>query len=96
MPAYETVFAVPAVLSEEEQSQSIREVEELIREAGGNIVSSEQMGERKMAYIVKGHERAYYYLIKFDSPPEKIDGFKRHYRINSNRYIRNIIVKEEA
>lgn len=93
MPIYETIFAVPSTSSEEEQTQSIKDVEEFITSAGGSINSSEDMGERRMAYKVKGHERAYYHLIKFDSPPGVIEGIKRHYSINAGRYIRNMIVK---
>ena len=95
MPTYETIFALPSITSQEEQAQSIKEVEELINSSGGNIKSSENMGEKKMAYRVRGHDRAYYHLIKFDSPSSAIEGIKRYYRINPNRYIRNIIVKED-
>lgn len=95
MPAYETIFAMPSILSEEEKAQGIKEIEKRIQESSGNIKSSEGMGDRKMAYKVKGHERAYYHLIKFDSPPDAIEGIKVYYRINSGKYIRNMVVKEE-
>ncbi len=95
MPIYETVFAVPSILSGDEQSNSVNDIEELIKKAGGKINSSESMGEKKMAYIVKGHERAYYHLINFESTPDSIENFKKYYRINSNKYIRNMIVKED-
>ena len=93
MPTYETIFAIPTVISEEEQTKSIKEVEDMIINAGGTLNISESMGEKRMAYNVKGFERAYYHLIQFDCPPESIEGFKRYYNINVNTYIRNMIVK---
>ena len=95
MPTYETVFAVPAIFSEDEKNQSIKEIEELIKGSSGNINSSEEMGEKRMAYKVKGHERAYYHLIKFDSPPVAIEEIKKFYRINTSKFIRNMIIKED-
>jgi small subunit ribosomal protein S6 len=95
MPTYETVFAVPSILSEEEKGQSVKNIEEFITNFSGNINSSEGMGERKMAYKVKGHQRAYYHLIKFNLPAEAVDEMKKNYRINANTYIRNMIVKDE-
>ena len=95
MPAYETIFAMPSNLSEEERNQGVKEVEKRIEEASGTVKSSEGMGEKRMAYKVKGHELAYYHLIKFDCPPKGIEVIKVHYRNNSNRYIRNMLVKEE-
>ena len=95
MPTYETIFALPSVISEEEQSQSVKEIEELIGGFGGNITLSEDMGEKRMAYKVRGYERAFYHIIKFDSPPESIEGFKRFYKINGGKYIRNMIVRTE-
>ena len=69
--------------------------EEFITNFSGNISSSEGMGERRMAYKVKGYERAYYHVIKFSLPPESVDEMKRNYRINANTYIRTMIVKGE-
>ncbi|MBN2407320.1 MAG: 30S ribosomal protein S6 [Elusimicrobia bacterium] len=94
MPTYETVFAVPVSLEGDEKQQSIKSVEDIISGAGGSVKSSQDMGEMKMAYKVKGHDRAYYHLIKFECPPAGIQELKKHYNINSN-YIRNIVVRDE-
>lgn len=94
MHIYETVFAIPSTLPAEEKDQSIKEVEGFIVEIGGSVKSSEEIGERKMAYKIEGHERAYYHLIRFDCPSDGIDKLKKHYQIKSN-YIRNIVVTEE-
>ena len=94
MPAYETVFAVPAAFSEEERAGSLKAVEELITGSGGEISSVDEMGERRMAYPVKKHEMACYYSILFNCPPSALDGLKRHFRLD-DRYIRDITVRKD-
>ena len=95
MPAYETVFAIPAAMPEEERAQSLKDVEDLIVNSGGQVKSVDEMGEKRMAYPVKKHEMAVYYALLFDCPPEAVDGIKRHYRLD-DRYIRDIIVKKDG
>ncbi|MFC2062073.1 30S ribosomal protein S6 [Elusimicrobiota bacterium] len=94
MHTYETVFAVPASITIEEREGSIKSVEELITSLNGSVTTSEEIGEKEMAYKVKGNDRAYYHLIKFDCPPEKVNELSRHYRIHNN-YIRNLIIVED-
>ncbi len=95
MPSYETVFAIPSIISEEEKNKSIESVEKLISESSGQVISSDDMGERKLAYSVKGNERAYYHVIKFDMPSSEVNKLKGHYRLEEN-FIRDIVVKEEG
>ena len=95
MPTYETVFAVPAALSEEERAQSLSDAEGIIAEGGGEISSKEEMGEKRMAYPVKKHEVAYYYLINFESPSSSVENLTRFYRQN-DVYIRHIIVRKDG
>ena len=93
MPTYETVFAVPITLSEEERAESVKDIESFISEVGGSVTNNEELGEKKMAYKVKGKDRAYYHFMAFNCPADGIDKLKKHYKIHSN-YIRNIIVSK--
>ena len=96
MPTYETVFAVPAALSEEERAQSLSDVEGMIAETVGVVSSNEEMGEKRLAYPVKKHEVAYYYLINFESPSSSIEKLTRFYRHSSDVYIRHIVVRKDG
>ena len=95
MPIDEQVFDLPAKLSDDERYQSVKEIEKLITDTGGEVNKSEELGERKMAYKVKENNFAYYHLIEFNSPPDFIVGLNKHYRINE-RYIRDIVIKKEG
>ncbi len=94
MPTYETVFAVPANFGEEEREKSVKEAEKIVSSNGGKIALSEEMGEREMAYKVKGHSRAYYHLLVFDAPAESFQAISDYYRFSDN-YIRSLTVKKE-
>jgi len=94
MPSYETVFVVPSTLAEEERSRSVKEIEKMISKSGGKVTSSEDLGEKRLAYKIKNHDRAYYHLIKFDSSPDFVEGLKRHFKIEE-RFIRSMVVREE-
>ncbi len=94
MPTYETVFAIPANLGEEERKKSVKEAEKIVSSNGGKIVLSEEMGEREMAYKVKGNSRAYYYLLVFEAPAESFQAINDYYRFNDT-YIRSLTLKKE-
>ncbi len=93
MHTYETVLAVAAVTGEDKRQESIKTVEDIVKNEGGSITSSTDMGEKKMAYKVKGHNRAYYHLVEFEAPGSVVEKIKRHYRL-SDDYIRNIVVRK--
>ncbi|MGM0568024.1 MAG: 30S ribosomal protein S6 [Elusimicrobiota bacterium] len=94
MISYESVFALPASMPEEERKSCIEEAEKAITSSKGKLIESEDMGEKQMAYIVKGHKRAYYHLIRFDAPPEAFKSINDYFRYNDS-YIRSLTVKRE-
>ncbi|MDA3793268.1 MAG: 30S ribosomal protein S6 [Elusimicrobia bacterium] len=93
MHIYETVLAVAAVTGQDKKEESIHSVEKIVEKEGGSITSSSDMGEKKMAYKVKNHDRAYYHLIEFEAPGSVVEKLKRHYRL-SDEYIRSIVVRK--
>lgn len=93
MHTYETILAVAAAAGEDKRQESINSVEEILKKEGGSITSSTEMGEKKMAYKVDGHGRAYYHLIEFEAPGTAVEKLKRHYKLSED-YIRNIVVRK--
>ncbi len=94
MPTYESVFAVPASRGGEERTGFVKETEKLISDNGGEIISSQEMGEKEMAYRVKGTTRAYYHLLNFRAPTKAYNVLNDHYRFN-DPYIRSLIIKKD-
>jgi small subunit ribosomal protein S6 len=92
---YETMFIVKPTLTQEEIQEQIDIVKSNIEKNGGQIVATDDMGTRQLAYEIQKHKRGYYYVIYFKAPTESIKELERTYRVNEN-VIRFIFVKSET
>ena len=52
------------------------------------------MGDKKLAYEVRKHTQAFYYIINFESNPEFIAELERIYRIN-DEILKFIVVRQD-
>lgn len=91
---YETMFIVKPTLTAEQIQAEIDTVRANIEKNGGEIVSSDDMGSRELAYEIDKNKRGYYYLVFFKAPTESILELERNYRINEN-ILRFIFIKYE-
>ena len=64
-----------------------------LEELGINLTKEEDMGERKLAYLIKKHDRGHYYLYEFESSPEKIKQFEKSLKLKSE-VLKMLIVKK--
>lgn len=71
MTKYEIMFILSTHLTDEEKKESVAKVEDILAKAGAQEISTEIMGERKLAYPIKKKENGYYVLTNF-----VIDGTK--------------------
>ena len=66
---YELMYIIDAELSEEQIAALVEKFKALI-EANGTINELEEMGKRKLAYLINDKPEGYYVLVKFTSPPQ--------------------------
>ena len=66
---YELMYIIDALLDEEHTAALVNKFKELI-EANGTINELEEMGKRKLAYLIDDKPEGYYVLIKFTSGPD--------------------------
>ncbi|QOG13078.1 30S ribosomal protein S6 [Arcobacter sp. FWKO B] len=92
---YETMFIVKPTLTAEEIAAQIDIVKNNIEKNGGEIVSTEDIGSRQLAYQINKHKRGYYYVMYFKAPANAILELERNYRINEN-ILRFIFIKYES
>jgi small subunit ribosomal protein S6 len=92
---YETMFIVKPTLTAEEITAQIDLVKSNIEKNGGEIVSTDDMGSRQLAYPINKNKRGYYFVIYFKSPANSILELERNYRINEN-ILRFIFIKYES
>ncbi len=63
-------------------------------ELGINLIKEEDMGERKLAYLIKKHDRGHYYLYEFEASPEKIKQFEKSLKLKTE-VLKMLIVRKE-
>ncbi len=93
MNKYETIYVISPEADEETIQSLIQRTKEII-EVNGSIENTEEWGNRKLAYEVKGFREGYYVLMNFTadtSIPAELD---RVFKITEN-IIRHIIVRED-
>ena len=66
---YELMYIIDVDIGEEQIAAMIEKFKTLI-EANGTIDELEEMGKRKLAYLINDKPDGYYVLVKFTSAPD--------------------------
>jgi small subunit ribosomal protein S6 len=66
---YELMYIIDALFDEEQTASVVNKFKELI-EANGTINEHEEMGKKKLAYLIDDKPEGYYVLVKFTSAPQ--------------------------
>ena len=66
---YELMYIIDVDLGEEQIAATIEKFKTLI-EANGTVEEQEEMGKRKLAYLINDKPDGYYVLVRFTSGPE--------------------------
>jgi small subunit ribosomal protein S6 len=95
MRHYETLFVLKPTLTDEEKAARFEFIKETIEKNGGQIVATEDIGVRKLAYPIQKFERGHYYIIYFTAPSQTVRELERIYRITED-VIRFLTIKYET
>jgi len=66
---YELMYIIDLDIGEEKVAATVEKFKELIA-ANGTINEHEEMGKRKLAYLINDKPDGFYVLVKFTSGPE--------------------------
>ena len=80
MNHYETVFIATPVLSDIQTKDLFGKFQGVITENGGQIISSEDWGLRKLAYPIQKKTTGFYYLIEFEGEGDLVEKLETQYR----------------
>ncbi len=94
MKKYEIVFIIKADLEESVINETVKFFEKVLTDMKSNIISSKEMGQKKLAYPIKGSVRGYYYLFNVEATPEAIKEFDRKASIDE-KILKRLIIKED-
>lgn len=82
MRRYETFVIIDPDISQEERTQLLERVKELITQLAGFLVFEDDWGDRKMAYEIRKKERGYYVRFDYCGGAELINEIERFFRID--------------
>ncbi len=92
MLKYETVFVTDPTLTEEENEEIIRMLDEITTSDGGTVHKIERWGKRRLAYPILHREEGTYVLMLIECPGPLIKEIDRRYRMN-DRILRHQTVR---
>jgi len=82
MTCYETLFVVKPTLTEEETAAQIAKMKEVIAKVDAELLATDEMGMRKLAYPVEKNDRGFYTVLYYKAPGEAIAEIERNLKIN--------------
>ena len=91
---YEVMYIIDPTKAEEETAALVEKFKALI-EANGTLTEMEEMGKRKLAYLINDLSEGYYVLAKFTSAPEFPAELKRVLGITEG-IMRSLVTVVEA
>ena len=96
MTCYETLFVVKPTLTEEETAAQIAKMKEVLAKVDAELLATDDMGMRKLAYPVEKNDRGYYTVFYYKAPGEAIAEIERILKINEEiikfltvKYVKN-------
>ena len=94
MHTYETLFVSAPTLTEEEERTSVEGFSRVVAEGGGNLVASERMGRRRLAYPIRKHADGVYVRFLYDAEPAVPKELERRLRL-ADSVLRALTVRLE-
>ena len=81
---YEGMFIFNSMLSEDARTAALEKITSGISNKGGTICHIIEMGRRRLAYEVRGHNEGHYYLLYFEVTASAISKMWKEYHLNED------------
>jgi len=81
MNLYEKIIILDANLEDTAADETVGKIRDIIINQGGEILKTEKLGRRKLAYELNKHQKGNYILLLFKSPPPTIAELEKQCRI---------------
>jgi small subunit ribosomal protein S6 len=92
MAKYEMLYLLNNDATEEVKAQLVEKYEGIVTKMGGNVLSTDKWGTKKLAYPIKFKNEAYYVLTTFEADGAVVNELNRVARIDADVY-RLIVTK---
>jgi small subunit ribosomal protein S6 len=88
---YEAMFLLDNATASVDFDGTAAVVDQILAKNGAEVVQKEKWDERKLAYEIRGHKRATYYLLYFRAPTTAIAPIRADATLNE-KIIRHLVV----
>ncbi len=97
MRRYETIFILRPDLGENQVKQSLKRVEDIVANGGGELIETDEWGIRELAYRIKRERRGYYVRLDYVATGTVMNEVERNLKLmdESLRHL-SVLVQEEA
>ena len=92
MREYEAVYIIKPNFEDEKYPEKKKKYTALIQNNGGEIVSVEPWGKKRLAYEIEKLREGYYVLTRFNAGPDLPQELERNFKI-ADEIMRYLIVK---
>jgi small subunit ribosomal protein S6 len=94
---YETIFILRPDLGEAQIKQSLKRVEDIVANGGGDLIETDQWGIRDLAYRIRRERRGYYVRLDYVAPGTVMNEVERNLKLmdESLRHL-SVMVEEDA
>ncbi|MDR1245607.1 MAG: 30S ribosomal protein S6 [Clostridiales Family XIII bacterium] len=93
MNNYELMFIIAAALEDDVKEATVETVKEIISN-GGEVVQTDVLGIKKLAYPIKKKNEGFYVVMQFKAPADLPKELDRRLRISEN-VIRHLIINKD-
>ncbi len=90
---YESMIVIASTLGEDAAKKENEKVLTFVKENGGEVISTDEWGKRKLAYQIKGNTEGYYFINNFNLDADAILELERIYRLSESIIRSNVLVK---
>ena len=84
MNCYETLFVVKPTLTDEETAASVMKIKDVLAKEGAELLGTNDMGMRKLAYPVEKNDRGYYTILFYKAEGTVIQELERNLKISED------------
>ncbi len=92
MKSYEMLYVIDNSVAEEAKDALVAKFEGIVTSMGGELVSTDKWGSKKLPYAIQYKNEGFFVLMKFNSEPTVVNELDRIAGL-SDEILRRMIVK---
>jgi small subunit ribosomal protein S6 len=88
-------YELTVIVRTDKQEEAIKEYKEILAKHGANIVSENNWGQKRLAYMIDGVREGYYLFANLEADPQVVKKISADFGLN-NKFLRYMFVITDA